>query len=232
MQFVAEATVRTQSGKGAGRRIRRAGQVPAVVYGRGQSRSIQLDPKAVHKILVAQAGGTGLIDLTIRDGEEAQQRMVVIQDVQRDPVDDAMLHVDLLEVSLDKVVRVTVPIHVTGGVPIGVKRDKGVLHQPMREIHVECLPRAIPEHLEVDVSALAMNQGIHVRDLAVGEGLKILDDPGGMVVNVTAQISEEKLSAMLTTEGAPAPAAAAPAATPDTTPAAEPGGSKPGGSKK
>ncbi len=222
MQSVAEATVRTKSGKGAGRRIRRAGQVPAVMYGGGQSHLIQLDPKAVQKILVAQAGGTGLIALTIQGGGQAQQRTVVIQDVQRDPVDGSMLHVDLLEVSMDKPVRVKVPVHVTG-VPLGVKRDKGVLHQPTRELHIECLPRAIPGHIAVDASNLEINQGLYVRDLKVGEGIRILDDLGGMVVNVTMPISEAKLSAMLTAEGV---APAAPTATPEGAPAADVSGSK------
>lgn len=223
MQFVAEATVRTKSGKGAGRQIRRAGQVPAVMYGLGQSHLIQLDPKAIQKILVTQAGGTGLIALSIDDGGQVQQRTVVIQDVQRDPVSGLMMHVDLLEVAMDKPVRVKVPVHVTGGVPLGVKRDKGVLHQPTRELHIECLPRAIPEHIEVDASALEMNQGIHVRDLNVDAGIKVLDDLDGMVVNVTMPISEAKLSAMLTSEGTPAAAATAAA---EGVPAAEPSGTK------
>ncbi len=225
MQFVAEATVRTRSGKGAGRQIRREGHVPAVMYGQGQSHLIQLDPRAVQKILVTQAGGTGLIALTIQGGGQAQQRTVVIQDVQQDPIDGSIMHVDLLEVSMDKMVRVKVPVHVTGGMPIGVKRDKGVLHQPTRELHVECLPRAIPAQIEVDASALEMNQGIHVRDLKLGEGLKILDDLDGMVVNVTMPISEAKLSAMLTSEGAPASASGA-ATTPEGASATEPGGPK------
>jgi len=223
MQFVAEATVRTKSGKGAGRQIRRAGQVPAVMYGQGQSHLIQLDPRAIQKILVTQAGGTGLIALSIDDGGQVQQRTVVIQDVQRDPVSGLMMHVDLLEVAMDKPVRVKVPVHVTGGVPLGVKRDKGVLHQPTRELHIECLPRAIPEHIEVDASALEVNQGIHVRDLNVDAGIKVLDDLDGMVVNVTMPISEAKLSAMLTSEGTPAAAATAAA---EGVPAAEPGGTK------
>ncbi len=191
------------------------------MYGQGQSHLIQLDPRAIQKILVTQAGGTGLIALNIESGGQVQQRTVVIQDVQRDPVSGSMVHVDLLEVAMDKPVRVTVPVHVTGGVPLGVKRDKGVLHQATRELHIECLPRAIPEHIEVDASALEMNQGIHVRDLNVGEGRKILDDLDGMVVNVTMPISEAKLSAMLTSEGTPA---AATTATPESGSAAEPSG--------
>lgn len=204
MEFVAEATIRTQSGKGAARQIRRSGQIPAVLYGQGTSQLIQLDPKAIQNILVAQAGSTGLISLTIDGDEQAQQRTAVIQDVQRDPLEGSILHVDLLEVSMDKPVRVKVPVHITGGVPIGVKRDKGVVNQPMREVHIECLPNLIPDQIDVDASALEINQGIHIRDLQVGEGIKILDDPDGMVVNVTVPISEEKLSAMLTSEAAPA----------------------------
>lgn len=204
MEFVAEATIRTQSGKGAAREIRRNGQIPAVLYGQGTSRSIQLDPKAIQHILVAQAGSTGLISLTIQEDEQAQQRIAVIQDVQRDPLEGSILHVDLLEVSMDKPVRVKVPVHITGAVPIGVKRDQGVVHQTTRELHIECLPNVIPDQIDVDASALEINQGIHIRDLQVGEGIKILDDPEGMVVNVAVPISEEKLSAMLTSEAAPA----------------------------
>ncbi len=204
MEFVAEATIRTQSGKGAARQIRRNGQIPAVLYGQGTSRLIQLDPKSIQHILVTQAGSTGLISLTIQGDEQAPQRTAVIQDVQQDPLDGSLLHVDLLEVSMDKPVRVTVPVHITGAVPIGVKRDKGVMHQSMRELHIECLPNVIPDQIDVDASALGINQGIHVRDLQAGEGIKILDDPEGMVVNVTVPISEEKLSAMLTSEAAPA----------------------------
>ena len=225
MQFVAEATIRTQSGKGAAREIRRRGRIPAVLYGQGNSLLIQLDPKSVQNILVAQAGSTGLISLTIDGHEQAQQRTAVIQDVQRDPLEGSILHVDLLEVSMDKPVRVKVPVSVTGGVPIGVKRDKGVVHQPMRELHVECLPNVIPDQIDVDASALEINQGIYVRELQVGEGIKILDDPDGMVVNVTLPISEEKLSAMLTSEAAPAVgspeperAAETPASSPPTQP--------------
>ena len=223
MQFVAEAEVRTQSGKGAARQIRRMGKIPGVVYGQGRSSMIQLDPKVIQKIVIAQAGSTGLIALNVQGAGEAQRCNAVIQDVQRDPVEGVLLHVDLLEVSMDKPVRVKVPVHVDGSVPIGVKRDQGVLNQPMRELHVECLPNAIPDEIKVDASELEMNQGIHVRDIQAGEGLKILDDPDGMVVNVAAPISEAKLSAMLTTDAA-APSAetseAAPAAEKSETPTA------------
>ncbi len=206
MKFTAEATVRKESGKGAARQIRRTGKIPAVMYGQGESRMLTLEPGAVRKILVAQAGSTGLIALRIMDGSGDMQRTAVIQDYQVDPILGSLLHVDLLEVAMDKVVRVKVQVHITGSVPIGVKVEKGVLHQPLRELHIECLPSAIPDHIDIDASQLGIGQGIHVRDVQPGEGIKILDDPNAMVVNVSAPISEAKLAAMLTGEAGEAAA--------------------------
>ena len=146
MKFTAEATVRKESGKGAARQIRRTGKIPAVMYGQGESRMLTLEPGAVRKILVAQAGSTGLIALRIMDGSGEMQRTAVIQDYQVDPILGSLLHVDLLEVAMDKVVRVKVQVHITGSVPIGVKVEKGVLHQPLREfahrMFTECYSRS------------------------------------------------------------------------------------------
>lgn len=200
MKFVAEATARKETGKGVARQIRRAGRIPAVMYGQGESHLLELDPAAVRKILITQAGSTGLISLRIMGGSEEIQRTAVIHDYQVDPITSSLLHVDFLEVAMDKVVRVQVQVHVTGSVPVGVKIDKGVLHQSIRELHIECLPNAIPDQIDVDASDLGLGQGIHVREVHAGEGIKILDDPNGMVVNVAAPISEAKLAAMLTGE--------------------------------
>jgi large subunit ribosomal protein L25 len=200
MKFAAEATTRKGTGKGVARQIRRAGRIPAVIYGQGKSHMLELDPAVVRKILVAQAGSTGLISLRIMGGTEEIQRTALIHDYQVDPITSSLLHVDFLEVAMDKVVRVQVQVHVTGSVPVGVKVDSGVMHQSIRELHIECLPNAIPDQIDVDASELGIGQGIHVRDVAPGEGIKILDDPNGMVVNVTAPISDAKLEAMLTGE--------------------------------
>jgi large subunit ribosomal protein L25 len=212
MKFAAEATARKESGKGVARQIRRAGKIPAIMYGLGESHMLELDPAAVRKILMAQAGSTGLISLRVMGGAEEIERTAVIHDYQLDPISSHLLHVDLLEVAMDKVIRVQVQVHITGSVPVGVKVDKGVMHQSIRELHIECLPSAIPDQIDVDASDLGINQGIHVRDLQPGEGIKILDDPNGMVVNVTAQISDAKLAAMLTGDAGEAGAAGAEAA--------------------
>ena len=200
MKFVAEAQARKEKGKGAARQIRRMGKIPAVMYGQKESHLLELDPAAVRKILIAQAGSTGLLSLRIVQETQEIQKTAVIQDYQVDPITNSLLHVDLLEVAMNKPVRVKVHVHVTGESPIGVRVDKGVLHHPMRELHIECLPNAIPDQIDIDASELGIGQGIHVRDVQPGEGIKILDEPHAMVVNVSVPISEAKLAAMLTSE--------------------------------
>lgn len=220
MKFDAQTQVRRSSGKGVARQLRRNGKIPGVLYGRGTSILLTIDPAVVRKILLAQGGSTGLITVQIQDDTQTTERVAVIQDYQVDPITGAILHVDFFEVSMDKPVRVKVQVRMVGETPIGVKRDKGVLHHSLRELHVECLPGSIPDQIDVDASALGIGQGIHVRDLQLDEGLRILDDADQMVVNVSAPISEEKLAAMLTVEGAevaagpatPAAGAAAPEA--------------------
>ena len=223
MKFVAEAQVRTEFGKGPARQIRRRGMIPAVLYGQGESHSLIMEPKAVQKILVAQGGSTGLISLQVMDGEEQLQRTAVIQDYQVDPLTEGVLHVDLFEVAMDKAVRAKVQVHLVGQAPIGVRRDKGVLHHGLRELHIECLPGDIPDQIDIDASALLINQGLFVRDIQVGGGIKIHDDHNAMVVNVSAPMSEAKLAAMLTTESGEAATASAVA----TAPTAEKGKTEP-----
>ena len=202
MKLEVQAQVRTAVGKGVARQTRREGRIPGVLYGQGKSLSISMDPADVRTILIAQGGSTALITLHLTgEGGKTEDRITVIQDFQRDPITWHILHVDLFEVSMSKAVKVKVHVNITGGTPIGVKRDKGILHHGARELHVECLPGDIPDQIEVDASNLEINQGIHVRELDPGAGVKILDDPELMIVNVAVPISEEKLAAMLTGEG-------------------------------
>lgn len=217
MKFVAEAQVRTEFGKGPARQIRRRGMIPAILYGQGKSHSLVMEPKAVQKILVAQGGSTGLISLKVMDGEKQSERTAVIQDYQVDPLTEGVLHVDLFEVAMDQPIRAKVQMHLVGATPIGVRRDKGVLHHGLRELHIECLPGEIPDQIDIDASALLINQGLFVRDVQVGAGIKIHDDPKAMVVNVSAPMSEAKLAAMLTTETGEVAAAPAAGATPAPT---------------
>ena len=107
-----------------------------------------------------------------------------------------MLHADLFEISMDKPIRVKVPLHLTGGMPAGVK-EGGILHHNMRELHIECLPAVLPDFIEVDASGLAIAQGLHLKDVAAREGVRYLDDPEQMVVSVAAPMTEAKLESLL-----------------------------------
>ncbi|MBI3356608.1 MAG: 50S ribosomal protein L25 [Nitrospirae bacterium] len=202
MKFDLAATVRGQSGKGAARSMRRAGKVPAVLYGQGECLLLTVNPDELTKILKSHAGSTALISLTLTGAKSKPTRTALLRDYQVDPVSGAVLHADLFEISMSKPIRVKVPIHLIGGVPAGVK-EGGLLHHNMRELHVECLPAALPDHVEVDASALNIGTGIHVKEIASSEGVRFLDDPDQMVVSVAAPMSDAKLEALLTSAAGP-----------------------------
>jgi large subunit ribosomal protein L25 len=183
--------------------MRRAGKIPAVLYGQGECLLLTVNPEELVKILKSHAGSTALISLTVNGAKSKQNRTALLRDYQVDPVTGAVLHADLFEISMSKPIRVKVPIKVIGGIPAGVK-EGGVLHHNMRDMHVECLPAALPDHIEVDASALTIGSGIHVREIGAREGVRFLDDVDQMVVSVAAPMSDAKLEALLTSAaGAP-----------------------------
>jgi large subunit ribosomal protein L25 len=197
MKFDLTVAVREQVGKGAARSMRRAGKIPAVLYGQGECLLLTVNPEELVKILKSHAGSTALISLTVNGAQSKQDRTALLRDYQIDPVTGAVLHADLFEISMSKPIRVKVPIKVTGGIPAGVK-EGGVLHHNMRDVHVECLPAALPDHIEVDASALTIGSGIHVKEIGAREGVRFLDDADQMVVSVAAPMSDAKLEALLT----------------------------------
>lgn len=198
MQFDLKIATRTETGKGAARSLRRQGRIPAVLYGPHTTVALTMDPEQVSKILHSQSGSNALLNLQLTGESGETRRTAMLRDYQVDPVTGAILHADLFEVAMDKPVRVRVPVSVTGSTPIGVA-EGGVLHHNMRELHIECLPGQIPDSFAVDPSRLKINQGIHVKEVPVVSGIKILDDPDMMVISVVAPISEAKLEALLTT---------------------------------
>jgi large subunit ribosomal protein L25 len=178
--------LRSDAGKGAARKLRRAGRIPAVCYGaRLEAVSISLDPRALSRLLSkGHAGMNTLIDLRVEGGGGViDGKVVLLKELQRDPVSGSYLHADLYAVELDKAVQVSVRIHLTGS-PEGVRLDGGILDQNLREVELECLPRAIPDELVLDVTALRLNQSVHVRDLPLPEGVTLLSDPGLAVASV------------------------------------------------
>lgn len=197
MKFELAVSVREKAGKGAARQLRREGKVPGVLYGQGECLLLTIEPESLVKILKAQAGGAALVSLTLTGAKSKPNRTALLRDFQIDPVEGHVLHADLFEISMDKPIRVKVPVHLTGGVPAGVK-EGGVLHHNMRELHIECLPGQLPDFIEVDASGLAIAQGIHLKDLGAREGIRYLDDPEQMVVSVAAPMTEAKLESLLT----------------------------------
>lgn len=201
MKFDVSAEVREKAGKGIARQLRRSGKVPAVLYGEGECLLLTLDPATVIKILRSHAGSTALVSLSVTGAASRPSRTAILRDYQVDPVSGELLHVDLFEISMNKAIRVKVPVSMVGGTPAGVK-EGGVLHHNLRELHIECLPSAMPDSIEVDASNLAIGQGLHIKELARVEGVKFLDDADQMVVSVAAPISEAKLEALLTSGAA------------------------------
>jgi large subunit ribosomal protein L25 len=197
MRFDMTGEMREQAGKGVARQLRRQGKIPAVLYGQEECLLLTLDPDGVRKILRSHAAGTALVSLTVTGAKSKTNRTALLRDYQVDPVSGQILHADLFEISMDKPIRVKVPVSVIGGVPQGVK-DGGVLHHNLRQLNIECLPSALPDHIEVDASQLGIAQGIHVRELAQREGTRFLDEGDQMVVSVAAPMSEAKLEALLT----------------------------------
>ena len=160
---------------------------------------VSMDPKDARHVILSQAGHTGLLTVLITGDGKQEQRVAVMQDYQLDPIAGTLLHVDLFEVSMDKSLRVKVPVTTVGETPIGVK-EGGVLQNVLRELHIECLPAQLPDHIEVDASNLQIGEGVYVKDLTVPEGVKVLDDSELMVTHVVTKISEAKLEALLARE--------------------------------
>jgi large subunit ribosomal protein L25 len=190
-KVILNAEKREHTGKGAARSLRRKGLIPAVLYRGGNSMPIQIDKKELSSFIHTTAGEHVMVHLQFHGGEN---RLVLMKDYQVDPVRGDLLHTDFFEVSLHEEIRITLGISTTGE-PIGVKRDGGILQYGIREIEIQCLPDKMPGHIEIEVSHMEVGKSIHVGDLSLGEGIKILTDPGELIVTVTAPVVEEAAAA-------------------------------------
>jgi len=186
-----EVVRRERSGKEIAKKLRAGGKVPAVVYGgHKESVAIEVDRKSVSELIQKSEHGVRSIFLLKMSGTD-QQRHAMIKDIQIDPISRRMTHIDFVRVVMDEVVRVTIPVHVVG-TSIGVK-EGGLLDWQVRDLHVECLPGAIPDTIDVDVTALGVHDYYRISDLKLPEGVKVLDDSERVVVGVTfarAEVSE------------------------------------------
>jgi large subunit ribosomal protein L25 len=179
---------RQGTGKQIAKRLRRQGVVPAILYGGAQPEPITVDPKAVLRTIVGHAGTTQL--LTLKMEGDGGSRLAIIRAMQFDPVSERLLHVDLQEVSADKPITVRAAVRPVGEA-VGVRDTKGILNLVLHEVTVSCLPTAIPERIDADVSALAIGDVLTIADLTVPPGVRILNDPGQAVATVSPPMAEE-----------------------------------------
>jgi large subunit ribosomal protein L25 len=221
-----ELTVKRREGTGKqiAKRLRRDGAVPAILYGGAKNEPVTVDPRAVLKMISGREGTTQLLTLKF-DGDGGGARMAIIRAMQFDPVTERLLHVDLQEVSADKPITVRVAVHPVGEA-IGVRDTQGILNLVLHELMVSCVPTAIPEHIDADVSSLAIGDVLTIAHLVAPAGVRILNDPGQAVATVSPPMAEEVAAPAATAavtaepevlterkpkEGEEAPAAAAPA---------------------
>jgi large subunit ribosomal protein L25 len=173
---------RQRQTKGEAGRMRRQGRVPGVFYGPGkQASALSVDAREFH-FKIAGLEGSHLIELSSA-APELQNKIVILKEVQRHPLTSALVHIDLYEVDVNKPIQVVAPLHFVGkaeGVTAG-----GILQPLMREITVECLPREIPEFLEVDVSHLKIHDTIHISGVILPPGVKAVFDADESIVTVT-----------------------------------------------
>jgi large subunit ribosomal protein L25 len=179
---------REGTGKQVSKRLRRQGVVPAVLYGGARSEAVTVDPKAVLKMIAGHAGTTQLLSLKMEG--DGGSRLAIIRAMQFDPVTERLLHVDIQEVSADKPITVRVSVHPVGEA-IGVKDTKGILNLVLHELTVSCLPTAIPERIDADVTALAIGDVLTIADLKAPEGVRIVNDPAQAVATVAPPMAEE-----------------------------------------
>lgn len=171
-QFELETTDRSAAGKAQTRRLRREGQVPAIVYGGGREPSrISLDAIKLARSMQREAFYTSIV--TLKLGTDTQP--VIVKEVQRHPALPAILHIDFQRILEDEEITLHVPIHFLGEAAAkGVKDQGGVVEHLLTDVEVSCLPRHLPEYLELDVSQLGLNEILHLSDIALPEGVALV----------------------------------------------------------
>jgi large subunit ribosomal protein L25 len=183
-----QVATRSDTGKGAARALRRAGKVPGVIYGHGRApEALVMETAALNKMLVGISAATTIVDVAVDDRAPVK---ALIREIQRDALRPAqILHLDLYEVRADEKITLEVPVHLVG-IPDGVRNFGGVLDHSLRDLEIEVLPADIPEHVEFDVTALAIGHSLFVRDITIPKA-RILNDPDTPVCTVVAPRTEE-----------------------------------------
>ncbi len=177
------AEPRDLRGKGAARRLRMQGRIPAVVYGRKTaSAALSIAATDLERVLSTTGGDVKSTLISLAVGKQIRQTL--IREIQRHPFRPEILHVDFYEIQAHEKVTLEVPIHLVGN-PDGVRNQGGVLDQVLRELQIQVLPHNIPEHVSLDVTDLSIGHSLHVRDIVL-DGVDILSDPDATICSVIA----------------------------------------------
>lgn len=202
-EHVVEVKSRDNLGKNNSRRLRRAGMIPAIVYGAKRDPvSVTVDPRLLLEIIHSESGVNTIFQVNLEGTE--RRRHVMIKDFQVDPVKGSLMHADLVRIQMDEVIEVEVPVQITGEAA-GVKLDGGILEHVTRTVRVSCLPGNIPEHITIDVSPLKIGDNRRISDLPADERYKVLDEAEQILVVVSPPAKEE-VAAPVAEAAAAAPA--------------------------
>lgn len=186
--FILNTTARTQTGRSASRRLRRANQIPAVLYGKHTDpESLVVEAPEFRRLLKAMGGRAVLVEL--KKAGESDTSLSYLQEVQRDPLTNNYLHIDFHEVKAGEKIDIDVPVTIIGEAP-GVKNQNGVLEITTHELQVRCLPKDLPATITVDISSLEIGEMIKVSELTAIDGVEFLDDEGQPVVICTEAVEE------------------------------------------
>lgn len=176
------ASPRSETGTGVARKLRQAGNIPAVIYGHGREpQSLTINSREVERLLSSISAASTVIELSL-DGRTAR---TLIREIQRHPVKRNIIHLDFQELVAGEKVTVSVPLRFTGTAD-GVRNSGGILEETMHQVHVRVDPALIPDHIDIDVTPLTIGHSLHIRDLALPQGVTVLDDPGATVCVCTA----------------------------------------------
>lgn len=192
---------RKEHGKSNAKKLRKDGFLPAVLYGGENNTPLIINAKEFAKIMETMRGTNVLLNVKF-EGETKNGCIAIIKDLQRHPLRKGIVHADLMEVSMDREIKIKVKVTLFG-IPIGVKEKGGVLTQQMREIKLSCLPTNIPKEITIDVANLNIGNTIHIRDILAGEGVTILETPDATVASVNIP-KEEEVKEEVAVEAAPA----------------------------
>ena len=193
-QHTLAARIRSQKGKEKARKIRKNNLIPAIFYGPDQNPlMLTVDNTELQNMMKNTAGDNVIVSLQIESEKGRETRMVMLKELQTDPIKDTYLHADFYEVSMDKELTIDVPVHLIN-TPKGVTAG-GILQHVRREIAISCLPAKLVEFIDIDVSELDIGESLHIADIPLPEGIKTVEEEGltvAVVVPPTVSVEKEE----------------------------------------